>query len=174
MATPSVDREIAAAKAAWPLIANGLPAGGGAALQRKVAAASSAASALAAPAPFAEANAPSLTGPASAIAGAFTSFRGLSTRGWALTGSAIGEIATAPSVAATFARANVALYIESIYDAHFVLSQIGEQLQHGYTKLGGPSAFGAALGEREVSALAATYSEANARLHPHVGVKLGS
>ena len=79
-----------------------------------------------------------------------------------------------PPSAARFARANVGLYIESVYDGHFTLAQIGKQLLAGYGELGGPSAFGSLLSAAEVDALAQTYSEANDRLHPHVGVRLGS
>ena len=68
----------------------------------------------------------------------------------------------------------MALYVESIYDAHFTLAQIGKQLLLGYRRLGEASAFGRTLSEDEVSALARSYSEAAARLHPHVGVRLGS
>ena len=73
-----------------------------------------------------------------------------------------------------FARANVALYIESVYDAHFTLAQIGKKVLDGYGKLGDGKAFGAALVTDEVEALARAYSEAKDRLHPHVGVRLGS
>jgi hypothetical protein len=76
--------------------------------------------------------------------------------------------------AARFARANVALYIESVYDGHFTLAQVGKQLLAGYSELGGPTAFGSLLSASEVNALAHTYSEASDRLHPHVGVRLGS
>ena len=68
----------------------------------------------------------------------------------------------------------MALYIESVYDAHFGLAQIGKKLLAGYRKLGGQAAFGAALTQGEVDALADAYSEATDRLHPHVGVRLGS
>ncbi len=66
------------------------------------------------------------------------------------------------------------MYIESIYDAHFTLAQIGKKLLAGYEKLGGASDFGTALTQAEVNALAGAYSEASDRLHPHVGVRLGS
>jgi hypothetical protein len=76
--------------------------------------------------------------------------------------------------AARFARENVALYIESVYDAHFTLAQVGKALLTGYRKLGGPAAFERALSQAEVDALARTYSEPTDRLHPHVAVRLGS
>jgi hypothetical protein len=75
---------------------------------------------------------------------------------------------------ARFARENVALYIESVYDAHFTLAHLGKQLLAGYRKVGGPTAFGATLTQAEIDQLAATYSEATDRLHPHAGVRLGS
>ncbi len=75
---------------------------------------------------------------------------------------------------ASFARANAPLYIESVYDGHFGLAQIGKNLVAGYQKLGGPAAFGTALRSAEVARLAAAYSEPAVRLHPHPGVKLGS
>ena len=59
---------------------------------------------------------------------------------------------------ARFARENVALYIESVYDGHFDLAQIGKQLSDGYRELGGPAAFGRALTQAEVDALARVYS----------------
>jgi hypothetical protein len=40
--------------------------------------------------------------------------------------------------------------------------------------LGGQAAFGTSLSPAEVHALANAYSEAADRLHPHVGVRLGS
>jgi hypothetical protein len=82
--------------------------------------------------------------------------------------------AAAKVAAARFARANVDLYIESVYDGHFELAQISEKLHKAYQNLGGPSAFGESLTPAEVNAVAAAYSEAAARLRPHVGVRLGS
>ena len=46
------------------------------------------------------------------------------------------------------------LYIESIYDGHFSLAQIGKKLLAGYDKLGGAADFGASLTQAEVDALA--------------------
>ena len=64
--------------------------------------------------------------------------------------------------------------MESVYDGHFDLAQIGKQLPAAYRTLGGPTAFGQALTQAEVDALARTYSEASVRLHPHPGVRLGT
>jgi hypothetical protein len=169
----SVDSEVAATKAAWPLIANGLPADGtishpaiGTAIER--------AATLRLPELFGERQAPALTGPSSPVAGTFRTFSLLATRGWRLIGAAIEQIEHGSRAGARFARANVALYIESVYDAHFSLAQIGKQLVKGYKELGGEAAFGASLTQAEIDGLAATYSEPTDRLYPHVGVRLGS
>jgi hypothetical protein len=126
------------------------------------------------PAPLREGQATTLTGPGAQIAGLFQGFHGLAANGWRMIGAAIDAIGHGSPAAARFARANVALYVESVYDAHFSLAQIGKKLQAGYRKLGGAGAFGTALAKSEVDALARSYSEATDRLHPHVGVRLGS
>jgi hypothetical protein len=126
------------------------------------------------PAIFEEEAAAVLTGPAASLAGLFRSYSGLSTRGWQLIGAAIDQIEHAPPVAARFARANVDLYVESVYDGHFTLAQIGKEVLAGYRKLGGARVFGASLTQPEVDALAQAYSEPADRLHPHVAVRLGS
>ncbi len=173
-ARPSVEREVAAAKAAWPLIANGLPADTNAIPRAPIAAAGRAAAAIASPPVFDEANAATLTGAGAKLAGMFNSFSGLSEHGWRLTGAAIEQIEHGTAASARFARENAGLYIESIYDGHFILAKVGKQLLDGYRTLGGPAAFGAALTQREVDTLADAYSEASNRLHPHVGVRVGS
>jgi len=139
-----------------------------------VAAAAARAAALRLPGLFSEREAAALTGPGAGLAGSFRGFSLLSTRGWRLIAAAVAQSQRPHTRAASFARANVALYVESVYDAHFALAQIGKQLQRAYAKLGGGEGFGSALAPREVAALAAQYSEANFRLHPHPGVKLGS
>ena len=98
----------------------------------------------------------------------------LAALGWRMTGAAINQIQRGSPTEARFARKNVALYIESVYDAHFELAQLGKQLLDGYRALGGPKAFKGSLSQEEVDALARAYSEAADRLHPHVGVRLGS
>ncbi len=168
-----VEGEVKATKAAWPLVANGLSAGSADA-RASIRAASESAAGLALPALLGEARAASLTGPAAHLAGLFRSFRGLAARGWQLIDAALEQRERGPGVVARFARANVALYIESVYDGHFSLAQIGKQLSAGYTQLGGSAAFGATLTQAEVKRLAQSYSEASDRLHPHVGVRLGS
>ena len=169
----SVRTEVLAAKAAWPFVVNGLPAHR-AMPRTPVHVAAVAAAGITVPAVLQEDEAGALTGPAATIGGLFHGFVDLAERGWQLIDGTIGQIEHGPPAAARFARANVALYIESVYDGHFNLAQIGKQLLAGYDKLGGPAAFGASLTRAEVDALARAYSEASDRLHPHVGVKLGS
>jgi len=168
--------EVAAAKRAWPPIANGLPTGAEplASMRAPVTTATTSAARIPTPPVLGEAQADSLTGAGAGLAGLFRNYIGLSTRGWTLTGAAIEQIERGSPAVARFARENVGLYIESIYDGHFDLAQIGKHLTDGYRRLGGPSAFGRALTQAEVEALADVYSEAHVRLHPHVGVRLGS
>jgi hypothetical protein len=170
-----VAREVAATKTLWPLIANGLPADTTAISRaQRTAGATQAAGRLKLPRLFSEAQAGTLTGPAAQLAGLFRSYVLLSSRGWKLLDASITQVESGSQQSARFARANAALYIESIYDGHFTLAQIGKKLRDGYGKLGGPAAFGAALSQAEVDALARSYSESSDRLHPHVGVRLGS
>jgi hypothetical protein len=169
-----VEQEVAAAKAAWPLVAHGLPADTAAIQRAPILAAATTAAKLPMPAPLQEAQATMLTGPGSSIAGLFRTYSGLAAHGWQIIGTTIEAVEHGSPAAARFARANVALYIESVYDAHFTLAQIGKKVLDGYGKLGDGKAFGAALTTDEVEALARAYSEATDRLHPHVSVRLGS
>jgi hypothetical protein len=171
---PALAGEVAATKAAWPFVVNGLPANLSTIPHTAIQRASARAAALRVPGLFEEPQAASLTGRGSTIAGRFRTAVRLAARGWRLIGAAIAEIEHGSPPGARFARANVALYIESVYDAHFSLAQIGKQLLAGYKNLGGAPAFGASLTEAEVEGLAASFSEANDRLHPHTGVRLGS
>jgi hypothetical protein len=173
-AQSSVEREVAATKAAWPLVANGLPASVTPSGRAAIAAAASHAADVLLPAPLPEAQATTLTGPGAQLAGLFQSFDGLAKNGWRMIGAAIGSVERGTPAAARFARANVALYIESVYDAHFSVAQIGKKLASAYRTLGGGEAFGGSLTEGEARALTRGYSEASNRLHPHVGVRLGS
>jgi hypothetical protein len=172
-AEASVRAEVAATKAAWPLVVNGLPAVS-TGVRAPIHQAATRAAQIVIPAALQEDQAGALTGPAATVGGLFHSFAGLVTHGWELIDGAAAQIERGPHAVARFARANVALYIESVYDGHFSLAQVGKKLLTGYRKLGGPSAFGAALTQAEARALAHTYSEAGDRLHPHPGVKLGS
>jgi hypothetical protein len=171
---PSVRREVAATKLAWPRVIDGLPSPVGAATSGAIRTAYNGANALALPSLFRERMADSLTGPASGLADEFRSFDILATRGWRLIDAAAEQIDHGSPTAARFARANVALYIESVYDAHFTLAQIGKQMRKGWEKLEGAPAFGASLTLAEVEALADVYSEPNFELLPHARVKLGS
>jgi hypothetical protein len=173
-AQSSVEREVLASKAAWPLIANGLPAELPASDRATIASATSEAAKVIVPAPLTEAQATTLTGPAAQLAGLYESFTGLARNGWRMVGAAIDASERGSPAAARFARSNVALYIESVYDAHFGLAQIGKKLTAGYGNLGGAEAFGSSLTDGEARALSRAYSEAAYRLHPHVGVRLGS
>ncbi len=170
-----IAREVAATKAAWPLIANGLPAQiTTVSRSAQVRTAAASAAGLQLPALFSEAQARTLTGPASQISGLVRSYALLGARGWKLLDATFTQIESAPPANVRFARKNAPLYIESIYDAHFTLAQVGNKLLAGYDKLGGAGDFGSTLTQAEVDALAQAYSEASDRLHPHVGVRLGS
>jgi hypothetical protein len=166
--------EVAASKEAWKLIVDGLPRVIPASTAAAIAAAARSAERLPLPQPIGEAEARKLTGPGSAFAGVYRDYALLASRGWRLIDAAVGEITSGSPGGARFARANVALYIESVYDAHFTLAQVGKKLIAAYRKLGGAGVFAATLAPAQVEALAATYSEASVRLHPRVGVRLGS
>jgi hypothetical protein len=126
------------------------------------------------PPPLTKAQFVSLTGPGSPIAALFRDYLGLVKPGWDQIAAAIEEIQHGTPAGARFARENVDLYIESVYDGQFDLSQIDKRLKSGYRELGGPAAFGDGLTEADVRELAATYSEPAARLQPHASVKLGT
>ena len=168
--------ELREAKRAWPLVVDGLPASfrGLAGARAPVAAAAASAARVPIPPLMSEATASSLTGPGSPLAGMFRTYVNLVTRGWTLIDAAIAQIQHGTPYRARFARANVALYIDSVYDGQFDLAQIDKRLHEGYRELGGQAELGSALTQAEVDALGAAYSEATARLQPHVGVKLGS
>jgi hypothetical protein len=170
-ARPEAASEVGATKAAWPLVANGLPAGG--AGRARIAAATRKARALRLPSLFTEQRAAGLTGPGSSLAGTYRAYVGLAGTGWTMIEHALG-VSDTGGAGASFARTNSPLYIESVYDGHFGLAQIGKNLLAGYQKLGGQAAFGKALTGAEVARLGAAYSEPAVRLHPHPGVKLGS
>ena len=139
-----------------------------------IAAAGASAAKVKVPSLLDEAHAVSLIGPAAQLAGLFRAYAGLTDRGWKMIAASIEQIEHGRPASARFARDNVALYIESVYDGNFTVAQIGKQLRDGYHKLGGPAAFAGNLPEQQVDALASAYSEATDRLHPHVGVRLGS
>jgi hypothetical protein len=170
-----VAAEVAATKSAWPLIANGLPRDAASAANApQVRQASERAQQLRIPVLFDEAQARSLSGPTAQLAGLFRSYALLSSRGWKLLDATLAQIQSGTPAAARFARENSPIYIESIYDGHFTLAQIGKKLSAAYDKLGGAAAFGTSLTQAEVDALAQTYSETNDRLHPHVSQRIGA
>jgi hypothetical protein len=169
-----IDRETTATKVAWRAIANGVPATPSAQTLASIQAAGRLAAALKLPRAFQEQSLQALTGPGAGIAGQFRNSVLLADRGWRLIEYAIETERQGSTGAASFARTNVNLYVESIYDAHFGFAQLGKKLIAGYGKLGGSGEFGKALSEGEVTRLADEYSEARYRLHPHTGVKFGS
>ncbi len=170
----AVGREGHAAKAVWPLILRGLPSAGDTAAHAQIHQTAVLAGALVLPALFGEETARSLTGPAAGLAGTYADFYLLASRGWRLIDYSFTQASHGSASAASFARANVALYIESVYDAQYLLAQIGKQLASGYKRLGGPQQFGASLTQAEVDQLAGFYSQAMFELKPHVVARLGS
>jgi hypothetical protein len=166
--------EVAATKLAWPLVVDGLPTTVPASMSASITAASEGAAHIKLPALLEETQAAALTGPASEIASLMRTSIELAARAWELIAAAVGEIQRGSPTAARFARENVALYIESVYDGHFALSQVGKKLLDAYRKLGGPTAFATSLTAPVVDALALTYSEGTDRIYPHSGVRLGS
>ncbi len=169
-----IAHEVSATKSAWPLVVNGLQPGALQAARPAITAAAEGAARVKPPGPLEESEAASLTGPASQLAALVSTFNGLTSRGWTMILAAIDSIERGSPESTRFARENVALYIDSVYDGHFSLAQIGKKLLSSYRMLGGQAAFGTGLSQAEVNALANTYSEATDRLHPHVGVRLGS
>lgn len=168
-----VASEVQATKRVWPTVAKGLPASP-APLRTEIEAAAASASTLPVPAPFGEEQSRRLTGASVAIAGTYRTFALLARSGWQLLAADARAIERGPPAAASFARANVGLYIESIYDAHFALAQIGEKVHKAFHDLGGPAAFTTSLIPEQVEAVAGFYSEAIARLTPRAATKLGS
>jgi hypothetical protein len=169
-----VAQEAATTKRVWPQIAGGTVAEESAPRTPGAGRAVAAVTRLKIPTLFGELQARSLTGPAASIAGLFRYSVLLSTRGWSMLIASSTQMASGPPSAAHFASENVGLYIESIYDGHFGLAQIGKKLLEGYEKLGGPAAFGVTLTQAEVDVLAHTYSEATLRLYPHPPIRVGS
>jgi hypothetical protein len=184
-AEPAVQSEVSASRRAWGLISTGLPQTPSPALRTAVAAADERAGALVEPRFVASAR--TLTGPAAGIGGIYESYERLARQGWRMTDAAVSAIASVPATGvgntpaksgtqarggaapaqASFARENSPLYIGAIYDGHFDLSLLGKSLLSGYERLGGATAFGRALTQGEINALAAAYSIPAVRLEPH-------
>jgi hypothetical protein len=143
--------EVTATKTAWPYVAGGIDGSGpgdgrpGATALGAIETAAQIASRLKLPALFTERKSASITGPGAGMAALFRSYVILSTRGWQQIESAHEQVHHGTPGAARFARANLNLYIDSVYDAHFSVAQLGKQLIAGYKKLGGPAAFGTSL-----------------------------
>ncbi len=166
--------ELQATKLAWREVAHGLPVAPSAAAAAAITQAQARAAALRLPPLFGEVKARELTDAAAALAGEYRSFAVLSSAGWRQIAYALGRASSGPPAASRFVRANVALYIESVYDAHFTAGQIGRRLPVAYKKLGGPAMFGGALTQAEVDALSSSYAEASYKLEPRATVHLGS
>lgn len=171
---PAVDSEVTAARAAWPLILDGLPAQIGAPARSRILASVESALRLPLPALLAERQAAALTGPGSPLAGRYRDFWGLCRDSWKQLAAALGEIEHGSPRAARFARATAALYIEGIYDAHYSIAEAGMQVTAAYKALGGAPVLGAALSESAVGQLAGSYTRARDSLSPHERVKFGS
>jgi hypothetical protein len=162
---PAVAREVSAARAAWPQLAEGLPPHPSVSVRSLVSHAATLAAAL--PTPRFMANASRLTGPAAGLGGLYETFARLSERAWRLTESSIETVLAGPPAAMRFARANSSLYVHAVYDSHYDLSLLGKALEKGYARLGGAGTFAGKLTPARVSALAARYSIAATRLSPH-------
>jgi hypothetical protein len=168
------ESEVNATRAAWPQIYRGPARRDTGLYTTAIREAVESAERVELPTLLEERDAASLTGPAYGLASLYREFAGLANRGWAMIGESIYQIEHGTPSAARFARENIALYIDAVYDAHFGLGQIGHQLLAAYSKLGGEAVFGVALTQPEANAIAAAYSQERERLEPHVAVKLGS
>lgn len=173
-AVPRVEAEVAAAKDAWPAILGGVKRRPSAGTRAKVRLAAERSAQLPLPALLSEEGSAQLTGPASPLASRFRSFRMLDSRSWQLLESSLEQIEHGSHSQADFARRNLPLYIESIYDAHFALAETGKQLLAAYKKLGGEKSFGASLTASQIRQLADRYSKERDELSPKEQVKLGS
>jgi hypothetical protein len=161
--------ELAASRSAWPAVAHGLPTHVSLATRLAIARAVTRVRQIATPRFISYAG--QLSGTAAAIAGLELSYEELALRGWMLTRVAADYGARALTgdgspQAADFLRVNAALYIGCVYDAHYNLSLIGEDLKEAYAQLGGARAFGTTLRPAQVEAIARFYAPAVARLAP--------
>ncbi len=173
-AAPQVEAEVAATKDAWPAILAGVKGRPTAATRTKVLLAAQRAAALRLPTLMTEEGSAQLTGPASPLASRFRSFQTLGSRSWQLLESSLDEIERGSHSQAEFARQNLPLYIEGIYDAQFTLAETGKQLLAAYKKLGDQKTFGGSLTTSQIQQLAARYSKERNELSPKEQVKLGS
>lgn len=167
---PQLQREVISSRAVWRSIARGLPSHPDTLLGQRVSAANSAAQALPTPA-FLEVR-HEFVGPAERISSLFHDFELLTQHGWAHLDQAVGALRRGPVSVADFERANAGLYIDSVYDAHFDASLIGERVLNSYERLGAGPAFGSSLTPAQVKSIALTYSPPETRLTPHLWQEL--
>jgi len=165
LAAGPIAREVAAAKAAWPLVAGGLHNSTPGEVESRVSRA--AALARQVPTPAIVRYVHELTGPATGIVGLIESFTNLVAPGWQVTAFTVHALRHGPARVARFMDANAAVYLYAIYDSHFNLGQIGKSVADAYERLGGPSAFGGSLTLAQVDAVVRAYSPAADRLSPH-------
>jgi hypothetical protein len=169
-AEPPIEREIVAARSAWPGIVEGLPQVVAPASRALMFVGMRRSEELSTPGFISYAG--QLTGSSAAIAGLLLSYEQLAQRGWTMTLAAAAHLdgsSALPASALEFLRTNAALYIGCIYDAHYNLSVIGERMRSAYAKLGGPAGFGGTGGALPASLMAgviAFYSPPSARLAP--------
>lgn len=171
---PAVSGELTTARRAWPLLIYGLATPVSERERERILLAQEAAGRLPLPPLLAEREAAALTGPASPLAGRYRDFQQLCSESWRQIAVALHQSEAGPVAASRFARANVALYIEGVYDAHYSLAETGRAVADAYQSLGGPGRFGDALTQTQVDQLARFYTHGRVRLEPHEVVKLGS
>ncbi len=169
---PAIDREVQAARAAWPYIYQGLPARPSSRLRELLRRADEAAQAISVPERVPHAVTDPVLEPAAAPIATLENFNKLVKQSWAQLRA--GTEPGADPRAERFLRENSGLYVGSIYDAHEQLGQTGKKLEDGYRELGGPDEFAGSLRQQEVEQLAATYSEQNIFLFPAVAPELGA
>jgi hypothetical protein len=185
-----IAREVAAARAAWPLIDRGLPnaklilahANDGhvsAAERRRNAVrlnrsmlrlrrlVSSAAARGGQLPPALVVHAEELTGAGSEIAGLYELSSGLVAHGWTQIAATLDAGGRDSPAARAFLRATVDTYIISVYDGNFDLSLIGKMAEQAFKRLGGAAAFGRTLTPAQLSALTRAYSKRADKLTPH-------
>jgi hypothetical protein len=164
---PSVQRELVAARAAWPEIVGGLPAQVPVAARGLLLVGLRRTEQIATPSFISYAG--ELTGEAAPIAGLLLSYEQLARRGWGMTLAAAQHLSghsRLPAATLEFLRTNAALYIGCVYDAHYNLSVIGERMREAYAQLGGAKGFGGVLPASLIARIGSFYSPAVARLAP--------
>jgi len=158
-------REVSAARAVWGQIYTGLPGSVSDRLLREISEANAAAAAI--PQPQFVQMIPELTGPGARVARLFHSFLLLSTRGWSHIQEAAEALRSGSPSRKQFARRTVGLYIDSVYNALFDLTTIGEKTLVSYERFGGGQVFGSALTPSQAQSIAKTFSPEADELKPH-------